>query len=322
MSARRLAVMLAVALPLAGCGSANEVASDRPAAPAAVEGVGAYAVGDARVLALFDGRPAFPATLFQGVDAATVAERLRAGGEAAANPDGSSAWSGTIQAFLAEVGGRRVLIDTGAGGIYPGTGGVAGRLTASGVDPAEVDAIVISHMHSDHIGGLIDPTGMPRFPRATLHLHADEAAYWGDPARAAAAPTAERGGFDFAARALRAYRGRVRTFRAPTTIVPGLTAEPVTGHTPGHTVYRLVSGSANMAFLGDMIHSLAVQTPQPEVTLAFDTDADKARAARLAFLRANAGRNTLFAGPHFRAPVVTLAPEGNGYRVTPVAPSR
>lgn len=318
MPARSLATLLAAAL-LAGCAPTDPVASS---ATPAVEGVGRYAVGDARVLSLLDGRGVAPATLFRGVDAATAAARLRAGDEAMANPDGSVGWHNTYQAFLVEVGGRRVMIDTGGGGAVPGTGGIAGRLAASGVAPGQVDAVVISHMHGDHVGGLLDAAGAPRFPGATLHLHADEAGYWGDPARAAAAPEAQRAGFARARRVLDAYQGRVRTFREAATIVPGLTAEPASGHTPGHSVYRLTSGRASMAFVGDMIHSLAVQMPQPEVSLSFDADTDKARAARLVFLRANANGRTLLAGPHFRTPVVTMTPEGGGYRITPVAPAR
>lgn len=321
MPVRLFAAALLSTSLLAGCTPADDVAASRPAA-AAVEGVSAYAVGDARVLALLDGRGTAPATLFSGVDAATVAARLRAGDEAGTGADGSVAWANTFQAFLVEVGGRRVMIDTGGGGVVPGTGGIAGRLAASGVAPDAIDAVVISHMHGDHIGGLLDAAGAPRFPRATLHLHADEAGYWGDPARAAAAPEARRGGFAAARRVLDAYRDRVRTFNGPATIVPGLTAEPVIGHTPGHSVYRLTSGGRQMAFVGDMIHSLAVQMPQPEVSLSFDADADKARAARLAFLRANANGRTLLAGPHFRTPVVTMTPQGGGYRVRPVASAR
>ena len=320
MSARPLAAALLAVTLLCGCAPTTRAAPERPAA--AVEGVGRYAVGDARVLALLDGRGVAPATLFQGVDAATVAARLRAGDEAATNPDGSVGWHNTYQAFLVEVGGRRVLIDSGGGGLVPGGGSLAGRLAASGIDAGDVDAVVISHMHGDHIGGLLDAAGAPRFARATLRLHADEAGYWSDPARAAAAPEARRVGFERARRVLDAYRGRVRTFRGAATIVPGLAAQPAVGHTPGHSIYRLTSRGASMAFVGDMIHSLAVQMPQPEASLSFDADAAQARAARLAFLRANANGRTLLAGPHFRTPVVTLAPEGDGYRVTPVAPSR
>ena len=102
--------------------------------------------------------------------------------------------------------------------------------------------------------------------------------------------------------------------------MPGITAVDAHGHTPGHTVYRLRSGGREMVFIGDMIHSLAVQMPRPDVTLGFDSDGPRARSARAAFLQANASKNILFAGPHFRTGVVTIDREGEAYRATPAAP--
>ena len=137
---------------------------------------------------------------------------------------------------------------------------------------------------------------------------------------AAAAPVAQRGGFDAARRILAAYGSKVQTFTGGTVIVPGLLAEPLPGHTPGHTVYRLTSGGREMVFVGDMIHSLAVQMPRPEVTLGFDSDQNEARTARIGFLRNNAGKNILFAGPHFRTGVVTIDKDGAAFRATPARP--
>jgi glyoxylase-like metal-dependent hydrolase (beta-lactamase superfamily II) len=325
MTLLRLAAGCLLAASLSGCGQSgeahtNQTAATEPAAEANA-GVPTYQVGEARVLALRDGGGPFPANLFQGLSAEETNRLLSAGGEATTDAEGKPAWAGSVWAFLVDVGGRRVLVDTGAGGGIPGTGQMAQGLATAGVGPNSVNAVVISHMHGDHIGGLLTRDGTPLYPYATLHLHADEARHWGDPAKAAAAPAGERAGFDTARQILAAYGGRVKTFTGATEIVPGFAAEPLVGHTPGHSVYRLSSGGRQMVFIGDMIHSLAVQMPRPDVTLGFDSDAAQAREARAAFLRANAGRDILFAGPHFRTGIVAVAPDGEAYKATPAQPA-
>ena len=325
MTMPRLSAACLVAASLSACGGAGESQKNEtaaaPAATPAASGLPSYTVGDARVLALRDGGGPFPANLFQGLSPEETIRLLNAGQEATADAQGKPAWAGSVWAFLVDVGGRRVLVDTGAGGAIPGTGDMAKGLSTAGVEPASVDAIVISHMHGDHIGGLLTPQGQPLYPNATLHLHADEAGYWGNEANAASAPAGERAGFETARRILAAYGDRVKTFTGGAEIVPGLAAEPLVGHTPGHTVYRLNSGGRQMVFIGDMIHSLAVQLPRPDVTLGFDRDAAKARAARDGFLKANAAKNILFAGPHFRTGVVTIDAEGQAYKATPAQPA-
>lgn len=326
MTALRFAAAALIgATSLAGCMPRTDTPSASTAASpvSRVDGVDSYRVGDARVMAILDGRAPFPATLFQGLEQSEVERLLRTGGEGSQDAQGKFAWGGSVWAFLVDVGGKRVLVDTGGGSAMAamGAGRLAGRLQAAGVTPASIDAVVISHMHGDHVGGLLDAEGRPYFPNATLHIHADEAGFWGDPARGAAAPADQRAGYDAARRMLDEYRGKLSLFRGRATIVPGFTAEPLIGHTPGHTVYRLRSAGRDMAFIGDMIHSLAVQMPKPATTLVFDNDAAAARTGRLAFLRANAGRRTIFAGPHFRPGVVTIVSEGEGYRAAAVAPA-
>ncbi|HEX8569621.1 MAG TPA: MBL fold metallo-hydrolase [Caulobacteraceae bacterium] len=316
----------ACAALLAACGeSVDDVetqapAAQAPAAPAAAAPAPAAEatssrrqVGEAQVTTILDGRGQFPAAeLFAGITPQEAGQLLQAGGELAGTLQ-APAWHATVQGFVVDVGGQRVLIDTGTGGaMMPETSGrLPANLAAAGITPESIQHIVISHFHGDHLGGVL-AQGRARYPNATLHVNAAELSHWraqkeGD-AGALARQVAE------------AYGDKLKTFRSG-EIVPGLAAEPATGHTPGHTVYRLTSGGQQMIFVGDLIHSVAIQTPRPQVTLNFDSDQNAARSARLAFLQRHAGQNVLFAGPHFPFPGIgRIEKAGEAYRYVPVAP--
>jgi glyoxylase-like metal-dependent hydrolase (beta-lactamase superfamily II) len=294
-----------------------EAAAGQAQAPArgASDGIfGRRQVGEAQVVSIFDGTAQVELGLFQNIEPAQAEQLLRAAG-AAVPP------IFTIHGFLVDAGGRRVLIDAGAGGSMGATAGrLPENLTAAGVAPASVQAILLSHLHGDHVGGIVDAQGRPRYPNATLYAHAAEVAFWTSPESAAAAPEAMRPFFQLARNALAAYQGRLRTFTAAGEIVPGITAEPIPGHTPGHTIYRLKSGDQELVFLGDLIHSLPVQMPRPDVTLQFDVDQPAARAARLALLQRLAGQTAQVAGPHFPFPGIgRIERNGQVYSFTPVA---
>ena len=324
---RSFLVLSAACAALAACGEPVEKVENTapaPQAPVAAEPAPAPAasvatssrrqVGEAQVTTLLDGRGQFPAgELFAGITPAEAGQLLQAGGELAGTPQ-APAWHATVQGFVVDVGGQRVLIDTGTGGaMMPETSGrLPAAMTAAGITPESVQHIVISHFHGDHLGGVLDAQGRPRYPNATLHVNAAELAHWRAQQQGDAGALARK--------VAEAYGQKLKTFRSG-EIVPGLTAEPVTGHTPGHTVYRLSSGGRQMLFVGDLIHSVAIQMPRPQVTLNFDSDQNAARAARLAFLQRHAGQDVLFAGPHFPFPGVgRIEKAGDAYRYVPVAP--
>ncbi len=287
--------------PLSGAASAGEAAAQA--------GFAMRRIGDARVTTLLDGHGQFPAAgLFVGVAPEEAARLLQAGGELAGTAE-APAWRATVQGFVVDAGGQRVLIDTGTGGgMIPDSGRLSTNLAAAGIAPESIRHVVVSHFHGDHLGGLIDGEGRARYPRATLHVQADEAAFW-------RAQQTNNGAL--VRRALAAYEGRVRTFRSG-PIVPGLTAEPAPGHTPGHTLYRLASRGRQVLFVGDLIHAVSIQAPRPDVVLQFDTDQAAARAARLAVLNQVAGTEVLVAGPHFPFPGVgRFTRAGEAYRFTP-----
>ena len=327
MTARHL-LLAAAAVALAACGEdADKIAAETRAAPPPVApeaaaptqqaDAGTFSrrqVGEAQVTTVLDGRGQFPAgDLFAGITPQEAGQLLQAGGELAGTLQ-APAWHATVQGFVVDIGGQRVLIDAGTGGaMMPETSGrLPANLTAAGITPESVQHIVISHFHGDHLGGVLNAQGKPRFPNATLHVNAAELAHWRAQQQGDAGAMTRR--------VAEAYGQRMKTFQSG-EIVPGLAAEPVTGHTPGHTVYRLTSGGQQMVFVGDLIHSLAIQMPRPQVTLNFDSDQNAARSARLAFLQRNAGQAVLFAGPHFPFPGIgRIEKNGDAYRYVPVPP--
>ena len=214
----------------------------------------------------------------------------------------------SINVFLIRRGETVTLCDTGLGGPRSQ---LPGQLRACGLAPADVDVVLLTHAHADHVGGLIDRTGAPVFPNATVRIAAPEWTYWMEEAPADAAARARK--------ALRAYGGRVRTFAFGEEVVPGIKALEGAGHTPGHTVFEL----PGLLIVGDLLHAASVQFPRPEVCPTYDMDAEASVRTRLRYYDRAAGENIPMAGMHLPFPgIVTVRKEADsGYRAQPYAPA-
>ena len=188
-----------------------------------------------------------------------------------------------VIAFLVEDHDRQILIDAGSGhSLGSDTGYVASNLAAAGIDPGDIDHVLLTHLHPDHAGGLISAHGEALFPIATIHAAQAETDHWLDPDRAAAVTGVQQLVHDTAARALAPYRdtGRLVTFRDCGEVLPGVRRVNLAGHTPGHTGYLLGEGEATVLFWGDTVHSHTVQLRRPSVTMAADSDEPAAIGAR------------------------------------------
>ena len=180
-----------------------------------------------------------------------------------------------VNAYLVDTGSHLVLIDSGAGGFFgPSLGSLLKNLALAGRDPAEVDAVLVTHMHGDHIGGLVDASGKPVFPKATVFVSEADAAYWLSKEAEAAAPENRRRGFRLARDAAAPYQaaGKWKTFSSGTAIVPGVRAVEAFGHTPGHTAFAVESEGQKLLVWGDIVHAHAVQFAMPGVSIEFDSD--------------------------------------------------
>ena len=272
-------------------------------------------VGDIEVTALNDGTFQMDvAKLLQGIkpqalDKALTHAFLKAPVEASVN------------GFLVNTGAKLVLIDTGAGSFFgPTLGKLATHLKAAGYQPEQVDEIYITHMHPDHIGGLV-ADGKRVFPNAIVRAAQAEGEYWLSQAKLDAAPEDQKSGFRNAQAAMSPYlaAGRYKPFIGDLELVPGVRAQGTFGHTPGHTVYIVESKGEKLLLWGDLMHVASVQFPDPSVTIAFDSDSKAAQAQRAKVFADAAAGGYLVGGAHLPFPALGhLRKEGSGYDFVPV----
>ena len=180
----------------------------------------------------------------------------------------------SVNAYLINTGDKLILVDTGAATLFgPTLGNLVTNLVASGYKPEQVDAVLITHMHPDHVGGLM-AGGKIAFPNATVHADKRDADFWLSAGELAKAPAAMKGFFQGAAASLDPYvsAGKFTPFDGSTELFPGIRAVAAPGHTPGHTIYVIESKGQKLVLWGDLMHVAAVQFAEPGVTIAFDTD--------------------------------------------------
>ena len=295
-------------------GLARSAAAAVPPAGAQAPGYYRLRVGGLEVTALLDGHLEIPPAMFS-LPAADAAELLRA----AFRPDGPIRTP--VNAFAVNTGERLYLVDSGtAGGFAPGVAHLPEALAAAGLPPEAVDAVILTHLHVDHAGGLVRD-GKAVYPNAQIVVADAEAAFWLDEAIEAKAPDEAKPFFAIAQASLAPYGDRVtRLSQGTAEAAPGFEVTPLPGHTPGHTGYVIGQGTDRLWLWGDIVHSAALQFPRPEATIAFDTDRAAAAASRgLAFDRA-ANERLLVAGVHLPFPglgYVTRGADGQGYRFVP-----
>jgi glyoxylase-like metal-dependent hydrolase (beta-lactamase superfamily II) len=226
----------------------------------------------------------------------------------------------SVNAFLVNTGQQLILVDAGARGFGPTVGQLQDNLKAAGYSPDQVDLVLITHLHADHVNGLVGADGKPAFPNATVLVSAPEAAFWLDDAVKAKAPKDAQPFFDMAKAAAAPVQaaGRFKTFEPNAEIAPGVKAV-ATGHTPGHSSYLFESKGQKLLVLGDMIHIGSVQFPRPEVAMAFDTDNKPAIASRKLWFARAAKEKILLGGAHLVFPGLGhVRPEGKGYAWVPI----
>jgi len=225
-------------------------------------------------------------------------------------------------ALVVRSGGQTILIDSGVGAAYPDfpqAGRLAMRLEAAGIDPGSITDAVITHMHMDHVGGLlVDGLRNRLRPDLRVHVAAAEVEFWESPdfsqtEMPQAIPDALR---TTAARFVDAYRSELRRFDKEHMVAPGVLVRHTGGHTAGHSVVRLASGGQRLTFVGDAVFPVGFD--RPEWHNGFDHDPETAVQVRLGLLREMAGTGELLVGTHLTFPsLVRVAADRDVFRSVP-----
>jgi glyoxylase-like metal-dependent hydrolase (beta-lactamase superfamily II) len=322
MTITRRTILASTALAAAPIG-VPAVAQTASPSPAASQGSASrqapgfyrYKVGDIEVTAINDGFAQRPLEGFvRNAELSQVQQALQ---EAFIS---GNALPITFNTLVLNQGGRVTLIDTGNGDMgAPTSGRWMANFRAAGFDPAQVNTVVISHFHGDHINGLRLKDGTAVFPNAEVMVPAAEWAFWMDDARMNQAPEAMKGAFQGARRVFGPIASNVKRYEADKEIVPGLTSIAAPGHTPGHTAYILSSGSGKLMIMSDVTNHPALFVRNPDWSAIFDMDADQARATRRKMLDMAASERAQVAFYHAPFPATGhIAKDGSGFRFVPV----
>jgi glyoxylase-like metal-dependent hydrolase (beta-lactamase superfamily II) len=311
-----------VAAGLAACSRAPDTAkpaapADTAATPAATtstpapaarsDAIHKFKIGDLSAVALRDGALEFPndnQVFGVGHTPEEVASLLSAAGAP------TDMLHVSLQPLLVEAPERVLLFDTGAGTNFgPSAGQLLTAMAAAGVDPKSVTDIFISHVHGDHVGGLVDAQGALVFPAATIHLSAPEWEFL----KGMDAVTAKDVGIKQYDPFIAAITPKVAAFTPNSAIIPGLVeAHEIRGHTPGHSGYVITSGQSSLLYIGDAMHHYVLSVQKPDWPNGFDGDPATAAESRSTLVAESAANGQRLYAVHFPFPGLGKIEQRNG----------
>ncbi|ACD20454.1 MBL fold metallo-hydrolase [Paraburkholderia phytofirmans] len=264
------------------------------------QGPGFYRImlGGFEVTALLDGTHPFPIdTVVKDVPKAEIARDLQ-------RDFLQAPVQGSINAFLINTGSKLILIDSGAGVLYGDCcGKLPDNLRAAGYQPEQIDEVLLTHLHKDHVGGIVS-NGRMAFPNAVVRVSQVEADYWLNPANKSKAPAFLSTFFDAASASVAPYvaAGRFKPFSGDAELDAGIRAVALPGHTPGHTGYLVESESQDLLVWGDIIHVASIQLQNPAASVEYDTSAADAQHSRRQAFELAANKRYLIGAAHVAFP--------------------
>lgn len=301
----------------------NLATASRPAASRRDELVPsryALKIGDIDVMVISDGVLPLPNAML--AHNAEPAARAAWVGNMFLPPEASD-WP--LNVVVVKSGQQTILVDAGLGldpDLHlPRAGQLVQRLAAAGIDLASVTDVVLTHLHMDHIGGLlVDGVKEQMHPGLRIHVAAAEVEFWESPDFS---HTRMPDGFPDALRAtakrfMKEYRSHFRTFVDETELAPGVIARRTGGHTPGHCVVRLASGGEALTFAGDAVFTVGFD--QPDWFNGFEHDPEEAARVRTRLLKELAASGELLVATHLPFPSTGhVAIDGNAFRWVPLS---
>jgi glyoxylase-like metal-dependent hydrolase (beta-lactamase superfamily II) len=236
---------------------------------------------------------------------------------------GPDAFDWALNVLVVRSGKQTILVDAGLGGQFPGfprAGLFPKRLEAAGIDLASVTDVVLTHMHMDHVGGLLVDAVKNRLrPDLRIHVSAAEVEFWKSPdfsrtSMPSPVPDVLR---STAGQFMNQYGDRLRTFENEYEVAPGVVVRRTGGHTPGHSVVHLASGGDRLIFAGDAIFPVGFD--HPDWQNGFEHDPEEATRVRVRLLQDLAATGTLLVATHLPFPSVgRVATDGDVFRWVPV----
>lgn len=287
-----------------------------PYAGAQAPGVYRFKVGAFEITVLSDGWLPLETKIFSG-DAESAGKLL----EHAFLPKDATATA--VNEWLINTGDRLVLVDAGTSNVFaPTLGRMPKSLAAAGVDPGAIDTVILTHLHPDHAAGLLTTDKKVAFKNATVQVNETEYGFWTSAEIYAKAPAAAKPLFDIARNSIKPYvdAGKVTMFKDGAVLLPGIAAVAAPGHTMGHTMLRLSSQGSDLLIWADIVHNAALQFPEPDRSISFDTDPAMAVVSRKKVFDMVATDKLMIAGSHLPFPGlghVAKASAGYAYAPTP-----